>query len=67
MVWTGSCLQDPKDAESSLRRIRKLYENPELRMDVAEKAAIVAREYDWERNAQQVREFLEDAQTRKKR
>ena len=63
----GFLLQDPKDAAELSRRIRKLYENPEFRMDVAKKAAIAARKYDWERNAQQVREFLEHARTRKKR
>ena len=67
MVWTGSCCKIQRTQRALSERIRKLYENPEFRMDVAQKAAIVARKYDWARNAQQVREFLEHAQTRKKR
>jgi glycosyltransferase involved in cell wall biosynthesis len=63
----GFLLRDSKDVGALAERIRKLCEDPGFRADMGRKAAIVAREYDWGRNAQQVFEFLEYAQTRKKR
>ena len=63
----GFLLHHSKDPVELSVKIRKLCENPEFRTDVAEKAAVVAREYDWERNALHVHAFLEDARIGKKR
>jgi glycosyltransferase involved in cell wall biosynthesis len=63
----GFLLHDPKDPEELSETIRKLYENPPLREEVGRKAAIVAKEFTWERNAQQVFEFLENAKIGKRR
>ncbi len=63
----GFILHDTRDSEELSGKIRSLYENPELRNEVGRRAAIVAKEYSWDRNAQQVREFLEDAHSGKKR
>jgi len=57
----GMLLHDPKDSEELSTKIRNLFENPRFRQDLGRKAAIVAREYSWERNAHLVHEFLEDA------
>jgi glycosyltransferase involved in cell wall biosynthesis len=62
----GFLLHHSKDPVELSEKIRKLCENPEFRTDVAKKAAIVAREYDWERNALHVHAFLEDARIGKK-
>ncbi len=63
----GFVLHDPKDVEELSNRIRRLCENPQFRTAVAKKAAIAARKYDWDRNALQVYEFLEDVRINGKR
>lgn len=62
----GFLLQDATDSEELSNKIRRLYENPTLRAEVGRRAAIVAKEYTWERNTQQIRKFLEDAYFSKK-
>lgn len=59
----GFLLHDTKGSEELAAKIRSLYDNPQLRKEVGQRAAIVAQEYTWERNAQQISEFLEDAHT----
>jgi len=62
----GFLLHSPQDPDELSNKIRALYENPRLREEVGRKAAIVAKKYDWERNAQQVHEFLQGVWVRKK-
>ena len=62
----GFLLQDPKDAAELSRRITQTLRESGISHGYGKKAAIAARKYDWERNAQQVREFLEHARTRKR-
>lgn len=63
----GFLLRNTRDPEELSGKIRSLYENPQLREEVGRRAAIVAKEYSWDRNAQQVGEFLEQAHLGKKR
>jgi glycosyltransferase involved in cell wall biosynthesis len=63
----GILLHDPKDSKELSEKIRNLFGNPGFRQDLGRNAAIVAREYGWEKNAQLVHEFLENARIGKRR
>lgn len=59
----GILLHDPRDSKELSTKIRNLFENPRFRQDLGRNAAIVAREYGWERNINLVHEFLENTRS----
>jgi glycosyltransferase involved in cell wall biosynthesis len=63
----GLVLQDPNDVAGLAERIRRLYEHPELRERMAERAAITAADYTWDRNGVEMRAIFAEALARKTR
>jgi UDP-glucose:(heptosyl)LPS alpha-1,3-glucosyltransferase len=63
----GMVLDDPADSKTLAAMIRKLYEDPEFRTRLGENAAETARQYTWERNAQELALIFEDVLRRKAR
>jgi len=58
-------LRDPHDVESLARLLRMLCEQTDLRTRLGQAAAKTALEWNWDRNAAAIWEFLKDANTKK--
>lgn len=56
----GLVLRDPRDAESLAKLIGGLLDDPALRQRLGENAAKTARQYTWDRNAQQLHTMIEE-------
>jgi len=54
----GFVLGDPRDIAALTHLLGLLWEKPELRSRMADKAARTAQQYTWERNARETRAFL---------
>jgi glycosyltransferase involved in cell wall biosynthesis len=61
----GLILSDPKDALMLATMIRRLFEDEAFRTQLAERAALTARKYTWERNAQELAAIFEEILRRK--
>jgi UDP-glucose:(heptosyl)LPS alpha-1,3-glucosyltransferase len=61
----GFILSDAQDSLALSRIISRLYEQPELRRSVGEKAAFTVKSYSWQRNAEQTFEFFLETLRRK--
>jgi glycosyltransferase involved in cell wall biosynthesis len=61
----GFVLGDPRDSAALAQILRRLYEDPNLRRSVGEKAACRAQALTWERNARETLAFLTDTLRRK--
>jgi glycosyltransferase involved in cell wall biosynthesis len=57
----GLILEDPKDADELAKLIHSLVSDPSLCKRLGENAATTARQYTWERNAAEIKSFLEEA------
>jgi len=57
----GFVLRDATDSAALARLLRRLYEDPELRYSIGEKAACTVLSLTWERNARETMGFLEEA------
>jgi UDP-glucose:(heptosyl)LPS alpha-1,3-glucosyltransferase len=55
----GLILEDPGDSQQLANLIRRLYEDPALRKKLGESAVRTARQYTWERNAEQMKLIFE--------
>ena len=62
----GFVLQDPRDPVELAAVLRKLFARGELRWQVGEKAARKAKQFGWDRNAQETHELLQEALRRKR-
>ena len=62
----GFILKDSFDHGTLATLLRRLYEKPALRARIGENAGQTARQYTWDRNASQTKEFLEAALERKR-
>jgi glycosyltransferase involved in cell wall biosynthesis len=60
----GFVLQDPHDTEALSQLIKRLQAESELRNKIGEAAASAILEWDWNRNAAALWEFLKDVKTR---
>lgn len=63
----GMILNDPADSTTLAAMIRKLYEDPQFRTRLGERAAETARQYTWERNGHELASIFEDVLRRKAR
>jgi glycosyltransferase involved in cell wall biosynthesis len=63
----GLLLYDPTDAKALAAQIRRLYEISELRRRLGEHAALTARQYTWDHNAEQFREIFAELLRRKEK
>ncbi len=63
----GLVLENPEDSNGLADMIRMLIDDPELRDRLGAVAVETARRYTWERQARQMREFLEMAAQRSSR
>ena len=63
----GLILQDPNDVAGLAERIRWLYEHPEQRESLDEKAAVTAAEYTWDWNGVEMRAIFANALARRVR
>ena len=54
----GLILEDPNDARTLASQMRSLYEDPELRARLGERAAQTASRYTWDENGRQFRELF---------
>jgi glycosyltransferase involved in cell wall biosynthesis len=61
----GFVLSDASGSIELSRVLSRLYEQPELRRSVGEKAALTVKSYNWQRNAEETFEFLLEALRRK--
>jgi glycosyltransferase involved in cell wall biosynthesis len=61
----GFVLDDPQDSVSLADLIALLYSNERLRMRMGEAAAKTARQYTWDRNAEQLHQLFQDVLWRK--
>ncbi len=61
----GLILDDPEDAKGLAALVRRLYEDPDMRTRMGEKAAETARQYTWERNGKELTEIFEEILRRK--
>jgi glycosyltransferase involved in cell wall biosynthesis len=61
----GFVLGNPRDSAALAQILRQLYEDPDLRRSVGEKAACTAKALTWERNARETLAFLTDTLRRK--
>jgi glycosyltransferase involved in cell wall biosynthesis len=61
----GFVLGNPRDSAALAQVLRRLYEDPDFRRSVGEKAACTARALTWERNARETLAFLTDTLQRK--
>ncbi len=62
----GFVLNESFDCSTVAQLLRMLYEQPALRARIGEKAAQTAKQYTWDRNASQIKTFLEDTLARKR-
>jgi len=61
----GLILQDPDDEKTLALMIQWLWEDPEFREHIGERAGVTARQYTWERNAVELRAIFEEILQRK--
>ncbi len=61
----GLILQDPTDASALAAMLRKLYESPELRDRIGQKAEATSQQFDWDRNARELGTIFEQIIYRK--
>jgi UDP-glucose:(heptosyl)LPS alpha-1,3-glucosyltransferase len=61
----GLILNNPKDTDTLAAMIRRLYEDSDFRTRLAEKAAVTARQYTWERNGKDLAEIFGEILRRK--
>lgn len=61
----GLILNDPRDPDELAKLIQRLYTDEEFRKRLGEAAAQTARQYTWERNAQQMHEIFTQVVKRK--
>ena len=61
----GLILENPADAELLSGWIRRLSTDPEWRKQLGDAAAQTAKQYTWERNAEQMRELFEQVRRRR--
>lgn len=61
----GFVLDDPRDTAALAQLLRLLWEQPELRRRMGERAARTAQHYTWERNARETLAFLAETLRRK--
>lgn len=62
---SGLVMQDPTDAGDLTAKIRRLYEDSDLRQSLSEKAAEAMRQFTWEHSAREFRELLLQALRKK--
>jgi glycosyltransferase involved in cell wall biosynthesis len=62
----GLVLEDPTDAATLAQVIRQLCDEPEFCDRLGREAAVTARAYTWEQNAQQMRELFERVMAQKR-
>jgi len=62
----GLILEDPRDSATLAGLIRQLMAYPELCSQLSQKAALTTRSYTWERNAQEIRDLIEQVHVQKK-
>ncbi len=63
----GFVLCDPLDSLELARLITLLYEQPDLRRGIGERASRTAHQYTWDRNASETMKFLKDASLAKRK
>jgi glycosyltransferase involved in cell wall biosynthesis len=63
----GGVYFDPEDAESIADAIEKIIQTPVLRLAVAQRAKVLARQYSWKRCADETLAFIVETSTRNKR
>ena len=56
---SGLILDDPRDATTLSAMLRRLFDNPELRIRLGEQAAATARRFTWDANAAAVAQLFE--------
>lgn len=61
----GFVLDDPRDSARLADLIAQLYRNPDLRQRIAQAAGNTARQYSWDRNAQQLSQLFQEVLQRK--
>lgn len=61
----GFVLSNAQDSLALSQILSRLYEQPELRRSVGEKAALTVKSYSWQRNAEETFEFLLETLRRK--
>ena len=61
----GLILDNPNDADTLAAMIRRLYEDRDFRIGLAQKAAETARQYTWERNGRDLAEIFEEIMRQK--
>ncbi len=61
----GLVLNDPRDVASLASLISELHRNPELRRNLGHNAAATARQYTWDRNAEQLGQLFRQVLRRK--
>lgn len=61
----GFILQDPRDDKTLALMIRWLWEDPEFREHMGERAGLTAQQFTWDRNAMELRAIFEQVLQRK--
>ena len=55
----GFVLEDPTDSRQLAELIRRIYENADLRREMSARAEATARQYTWQRNAEEMKKVFE--------
>jgi UDP-glucose:(heptosyl)LPS alpha-1,3-glucosyltransferase len=55
----GFVLEDPTDSRQLAELIRRIYENADLRRELSVRAEATARQYTWQRNAEEMKKVFE--------
>ena len=55
----GLVLEDPTDSRQLAELIRRIYENADLRREMSARAEATARQYTWQRNAEEMKKVFE--------
>jgi UDP-glucose:(heptosyl)LPS alpha-1,3-glucosyltransferase len=61
----GIIVQDPNDADDLAKKVRLLYECPDLCRSLGENAVRTAQKYTWDRNGEEIRAIFVQARIRK--
>ena len=61
----GIIVQDPNDADDLAKKVRLLYECPDLCRSLGENAVRTAQKYTWDRNGEEIRAIFAQARIRK--
>jgi UDP-glucose:(heptosyl)LPS alpha-1,3-glucosyltransferase len=56
----GFVLEDPTDSRQLAELIRRIYENANLRRELGARAEVTARQYAWQRNADEMKKVFEE-------